>query len=168
MEFCELVTRIKEFNKCDGDHYNDILNNTNNIRHNENKKQLNEFNWKMRVKNYREKIHNEKIGRSKKPTKVINSINDIQAIMEKKNKNKKWGRLDLYTKKEKVREYIQTLYNNNLISDTETEIDFLFNELRNKKINKKSDLVYDSSLEKILSIKLLNQKYNKDFTIKND
>ena len=89
-------------------------------------------------------------------------------LWKKKNKNKKWGRLDLYTKKEKVREYIQTLYNNNLISDTETEIDFLFNELRNKKINKKSDLVYDSSLEKILSIKLLNQKYNKDFTIKND
>tara|TARA_B110000208_G_scaffold189674_2_gene251760 strand:+ start:5090 stop:5599 length:510 start_codon:yes stop_codon:yes gene_type:complete len=168
MEFKELVSTLKDFNKCDIEHYNDILNNANNTSNSENKKQLNEFNWRMRIRNYREKIHNEQIGRQQKEFKIIETLDDIQAIMDKHDKNKKWHKLDLYTKKKLIREYVAALYSKKVLitSDTDSECQFLYTQLHKKKINKSKDVDYNIKAQKILNIPLLGKKFNKDLIIK--
>ena len=112
---------------------------------------LNTINYMEYVKN------NKKNGRKTKVISHENTFSDISSLQEYFETNqymKKWSRLDLFLKKNKIKEFLEKKVNDEVISDNKKEHYFrlLTNLLNNKKLNKKSEVVYDENNGYIVDI----------------
>ena len=67
---------------------------------------------------------------------------------------KKWSRLDLFLKKNKIKEFLEIKVKDNVIPSDKKDHYFklLTNLLNNKKLNKKSEIVYDKNNGYIIDI----------------
>lgn len=112
---------------------------------------LNTINYMEYVKN------NKKNGRKTKVISHENTFSDISSLQEHFETNqymKKWSRLDLFLKKNKIKEFLEKKVKDEVISDNKKEHYFrlLTNLLNNKKLNKKSEVVYDENNGYIVDI----------------
>jgi len=112
---------------------------------------LNTINYMEYVKN------NKKNGRKTQVISHENTFSDITSLQEHFETNqymKKWSRLDLFLKKNKIKEFLEIKVKDNVIPSDKKDHYFklLTNLLNNKKLNKKSEIVYDENNGYIIDI----------------
>ena len=112
---------------------------------------LNTINYMEYVKN------NRKNGRKTQVLGHENTFNDIssiQAHFETNQYRKKWSRLDLFLKKNKIKEFLENKVKEEVIIKDKKEHYFklLTNLLNNKKLNKKYEIIYDENNGYIIDI----------------
>lgn len=112
---------------------------------------LNTINYMEYIKN------NRKNGRKTQVISHENTFSDISSLQkhfETTQYMKKWSRLDLFLKKNKIKEFLEKKIRDNIISSDKKEHYFklLINLLNDKKLNKKSEIVYDENNGYIIDI----------------
>lgn len=85
---------------------------------------------------------------------TLDSVDDMMNLIEKNQYKRKWGRLDNYLKKNKIKEYLQHLVSINTIPSNKYEYysNKILHLLENKKLNSKIE--YDEVNCKIIKIKI--------------
>ncbi len=86
-----------------------------------------------------------------------NVFDDMESLQEKLYNDqfkKNWSRLDVYSKKTKISEYMEELVKDKKIEEENVKniIANIYRLLEQKKLNKKGNIEYDSENGKILSI----------------
>ena len=150
----QLQNNVKQFNSMNGDNISlPVTQIKKEYRGNQHDLDtyLNTVNYMEYVKN------NRKNGRKTKAISHENTFSDLTSIQEHFEKNqymKKWSRLDLFLKKNKIKEFLDKKINEEIIPNTKSEYYFklLTNLLNNKKLNKKSEIIYDENNGYIIDI----------------
>jgi len=148
MEFEEIKKKIKKFNNNDSDSKN-IVEEKKNYRGNQH--DLTTFIQRVSFEDYKKKMKKTYI---QKNEKVFSDANEIQKMLEQNQYKKKWGRLDNYCKKMKIKEYLNNMINNGDLNTNNYDKYFnsCMNRVRNKKLNKKNEIEYDDIQGKIKKI----------------
>jgi hypothetical protein len=154
-----LFKNIKEdIQKFNNSHNSDIPNELEKIPIKEYRGNQHDLDTYLNTINYMEYIkNNRKNGRK---TKVIShentfdNISSLQDHLEKTQFNKKWSRLDNYLKKIKLKEFLKNKIKNEIIAEEKYDFYYsiLINMLNNKKLNKKTELIYDEENANIVDI----------------
>ena len=112
---------------------------------------LNTINYMEYVRNNRKNVLKTQVITQEN---TFNDISSIQSHFEKNQFNKKWSRLDRFLKKIKLDEFIskQITENNITIDKKKYYLDILIRMLDNKKLNKKSEIIYDENNGYIVNI----------------
>lgn len=114
---------------------------------------LNNFQFRVSYLEYQKSISKTKKDVKIKPqSKMLETQDELERELEKNRFNKQWSKLDIFAKKTKIREYLEDKYPDKISH----YMSILENLLQNKKLNKKTDVDYNSELEKIISIKYIN------------
>lgn len=109
--------------------------------------------------------YQKQIRKNVRQTKIISKENtfstleDMHSHLEKDQFLKKWSRLDMYLKKLKIKEFVETkLESGSIKSDKK---DYYIRKLNHlivdKKLNKKNEITYDSEVGKIIDIPCFNK-----------
>lgn len=114
---------------------------------------LNNFQFRVSYLEYQKSISKSKKDIKTKPlSKMLETQDDLERELGKNRFDKPWSKLDIFAKKTKIKEYLEDKYPNN-VSEYMLILEPL---LQNKKLNKKTDVNYDSENEKIININHLN------------
>ena len=109
---------------------------------------LDVFNQQISLYEYRRMIHKSKLQSGMAP-KIIDkyaTIDDLQHKLDEKQYKKKWTKLDLFSKKNKLKEYLNTSLVNGIIQSHQLEYCYkkLEEMIIDKKITKQSEIDYNS------------------------
>jgi len=113
-----------------------------------NQHDLDVFNQQISLYEYRRMIHKSKLQSGMAP-KIIDkyaTIDDLQHKLDEKQYKKKWTKLDLFSKKNKLKEYLNTSIVNGIIQSHQLEYCYkkLEEMIIDKKITKQSEIDYNS------------------------
>ena len=107
MNFKDIHSSIETFNK---------LNIVNNIdkpiyidRSKGNRYELQQFNWTMKQRNYRQKMKKLSRGVKIKQVDNVDSLDELQKIIRKNELSQNWSRLEKTTKLKKLSQYLDKL-----------------------------------------------------------
>ena len=154
MEFNELKKNISNFNNFN------IVNTVPEPKYIDKTKgntyELDQFNWTMKCRNYRQDVRNELKGFKKKSFKVIDSLDMVQVLMKEQDFGAKWSKLTKKNKLIKIGEYLESL---NINKEYQKEMRVFTYTKFNKGILKNSRTVnYDKLNYKIIEIPLIIEK----------
>lgn len=101
MEFSELKKSINKFNgivssdiKCVRDHKGDV-------------RKLNEFNWKMKSRNYRMEMRREELGRTAQKSIQVDSLDAVASALYKLEYSKEWSKLSKTSKLKQIKKFLE-------------------------------------------------------------
>ena len=148
MNFDELKEKIQKFNDNDSTGKVTLIENKN---YRGNQHDLQTFMQRVSFEEYKKKVKKTYV---QKNETIYSSADDIQEMLEKSQYKKKWGRLDNYCKKVKIKEYLNNLINNgDLNKDKYDEyFEWCEDKIKKKKLNKKNEIDYNDVEGKINKI----------------
>lgn len=154
MDFNEFKKKINDFNNLN------IVNTVPEAKYIDKTKgntyELDQFNWTMKCRNYRQDVRNELKGFKKKKFKVIDSLDMVQTLMLEQDFGVKWSKLTKKNKLIKIGEYLENL---DIKKEYRKKIKIFTYTGFNKGILKNSKTVnYDKLNYKIIEIPLIIEK----------
>ena len=151
MNFNEIVTSIDSFNNLN------VVNKTSRAVYTDKRKgnqhELDQFNWTMSCRNYRQKMNNISKGIKIKTYDEVNSLDKLQEILYKNELSQSWTRLEKRHKLEKISEHIANLgIDRDHLKQIKT---FLYTKFNEGKLKSGKSVIYDKNECKITDIPIL-------------
>lgn len=143
MDLERLTKDILEFNNSKPDEAKNIIPSDREYRGNQH--DLDTFINTIQYIEYKKGLKKKQRVISKKECVTYNNTDDMMAALAENQYKKQWSRLDVYSKKNKISEYIQKEVENGNIEESIMKecIAHLFRLIEQKKINKKGNIEYD-------------------------
>ena len=150
MDFLEIVESIDTFNN---------LNIVNKIerpvyvdKRKGNQYELDQFNWTMKCRNYRQNI--KKLSKGIKQYEEVESIDKLQELLYKNDLSQSWSRLEKKHKLEKLSEYLSNL---DIKREHLKKIKvFTYTKFKKGKFKSSKSVIYDKEEHLIKEIPLVN------------
>ena len=153
MEYSEIKNAIEKFNR--NNIVNEIAKPIYIDKRKGNRYELDQFNWTMKCKNYREKRRQERLGYKVRKKEEVNSIDEIQNMILKNELSQSWSRLEKHHKLENINKFISSL---NLDKDTNKKVKvFVYTKYKAGKLKSNKSVVYDKETCEIKDIPLLKE-----------
>ena len=153
MEYIEIKNSIEKFNN--HNIVNEIEKPIYVDKSKGNRYELDQFNWTMKCRNYREQRRQEKSGFKVRKKEEVNSLDEIQKMMLKNELSQSWARLEKHHKLESINNYISSL---NLDKDTNKTVKiFIYTKYKAGKLKSSKSVVYDKEACEIKNIPLLKE-----------
>ena len=119
---------------------------------------LDQFNWTMKCRNYRQKIRHISKGFKVKNYDSVDSLDKLQEILYKNDVSQPWSRLEKHHKLEKISEYIDTL--NIINSDRVKEVNtYIYTKFKNGDLKSSKTVIYDREACKIKKIPIVEEYF---------
>ena len=152
MNLDKLTSDILEFNNSNPDEAKNIINSDKPYRGNQH--DLDTFINTIQYIEYKKGLKKKTRIISQKELVTYDNPNDIMSILSDSQYKKQWSRLDVYSKKNKISEYIEKeVKKGNLNQELMKEyIAHLFRLIEQKKLNKKGNIEYDADNGIIINI----------------
>lgn len=120
-----------------------------------NQYELDQFKNKISYMEYKKlNAKNKKQLTVKNNVDLVETFDELEAKLLDNQFKKKWTKLDIYSKKVKLKEYLEELYKKNEL--TEDQYELIYKQLETliieKKLSKKTDILYNETNGKITEI----------------
>lgn len=153
MNFNEIMNSVDTFNNIN------IVNNMDREvyidKNKGNQYALDQFNWTMKCRNYRQKIRHISKGFKVKNYDSVDTLDKLQEMLYKNNISQPWSRLEKHHKLEKISEYIDALtINRDNVKEVKT---YIYTKFNNGKLKSSKTVIYDREACKIKKIPVLEE-----------
>uniref|UniRef100_A0A6C0B4P1 Uncharacterized protein n=1 Tax=viral metagenome TaxID=1070528 RepID=A0A6C0B4P1_9ZZZZ len=153
MNFNEIMNSVDTFNNIN------IVNNMDREvyidKNKGNQYALDQFNWTMKCRNYRQKIRHISKGFKVKNYDSVDTLDKLQEMLYKNNISQPWSRLEKHHKLEKISEYIDVLtINRDNVKEVKT---YIYTKFNNGKLKSSKTVIYDREACKIKKIPVLEE-----------
>ena len=109
----------------------------------------------MKRRNYRQDMRNKIKGITVKPITEINTLDNLQELLNNKALSQKWSRLETHYKLQKLNEYMLTFsLNNECLKKCKI---FAYTTFKQGKFKSSKSVVYDSNTHLIKEIPILKE-----------
>tara|TARA_B110000902_G_C14173109_1_gene537631 strand:+ start:363 stop:842 length:480 start_codon:yes stop_codon:yes gene_type:complete len=153
MEFDELVSAVQTFNTKNVVNTPPVKKYKSNS--NGNRYELDQFNWTMKRRNYRQTVRNKMKGITVKPVTKVNTLDKLQELLNNNALSQKWSRLEKHHKLQKLNEYMTTF---NLSGEFAKKIKiFVYTKFKQGKLKSAKSVVYDSNKYIIKNIPIVDE-----------
>tara|TARA_B110000211_G_scaffold233907_1_gene301567 strand:- start:1106 stop:1585 length:480 start_codon:yes stop_codon:yes gene_type:complete len=120
-----------------------------------NQYELDQFNWTMKCRNYRQKMRHISHGFKVKVYDNVSSLDKVQQMLYKSEVSQSWTRLEKQYKLEKISDYIDTLgFTGDKLKQIKT---YIYTAFKENKLKSSKSVIYNKNECKIISIPVVKE-----------
>jgi hypothetical protein len=161
LNFKKQIDKLNSYSNISTEYNSINIKNTDNEQKNKHKEyrgnqyELDQFKNKISYMEYKKlNAKNKKQLIVKNNVDLVETVDELEAKLLDNQFKKKWTKLDIYSKKVKLKEYLDDLYKKNEL--TEVQFELIYKQLETliieKKLSKKTDILYNETIGKITEI----------------